>query len=181
VSSPTLNDLTLFVRDSRNNLILNSIHTCVCECVSVSVWVCVCVYVCVCPCVFFTRIILKSCFVAFLLLASSWRLLFWLLLYAHRHRSILLGAAGHIILTPVDGNGAQNMVTVQSGFWTRDLTITDPTRLRTPLTGPTLEIGLSLSELLPSGRRSISFFDYKDVCNVFHVFNTFRQKLATLS
>jgi hypothetical protein len=27
--------------------------------------------------------------------------LFWLLLYAHRHRSIL-GAAGHIILTPVN-------------------------------------------------------------------------------
>jgi hypothetical protein len=57
---------------------------------------------------------------------------FGLLLYAHRHRSISLGAAGHIILTPanqlmvmglkiwslsnpgvekpVDGNGAQNMV-----------------------------------------------------------------------
>jgi hypothetical protein len=29
-------------------------------------------------------------------------LLFWLLLYAHRHRSIL-GAAGHIILTPAMG------------------------------------------------------------------------------
>jgi hypothetical protein len=33
--------------------------------------------------------------------------LVWLLLYAHRHRSIF---------KPVDGNGAQNMVTVQSGF-----------------------------------------------------------------
>jgi hypothetical protein len=46
---------------------------------------------------------------------------FWLLLYAHRHQSIL-GVAGHIINTDtsdsVDGNanGAQNMVTVQSGF-----------------------------------------------------------------
>jgi hypothetical protein len=75
--------------------------------------------------------------------------------YAHRHRSIL-GAAGHIILPPanqffcffiryqlvedshsVDGNGAQNTVTVQSGFRTRDLSITGPTRLKTALTGPT--------------------------------------------
>jgi hypothetical protein len=46
---------------------------------------------------------------------------FWLLLYAHRHRSIL-GAAGHIIhvLTPANQlmvcTWAQNMVTVQSGF-----------------------------------------------------------------
>jgi hypothetical protein len=44
------------------------------------------------------------------------------LLYAHTHRSIL-GAAGHIILTPctseqVDVYGAQNLVTVQSGFRT---------------------------------------------------------------
>jgi hypothetical protein len=43
---------------------------------------------------------------------------FWLLLYAHKHRSIL-GAAGHIILTPANQlieMGAQNMVTVQSGL-----------------------------------------------------------------
>jgi hypothetical protein len=42
----------------------------------------------------------------------------WLLLYAHRHQSIL-GVAGHIILTPANQlmlMGAQNMVTVQSGF-----------------------------------------------------------------
>jgi hypothetical protein len=37
-----------------------------------------------------------------------------------------------------DGNGAQNMVTVQSGFRTRDFTITDPTLLPTVLTVPTL-------------------------------------------
>jgi hypothetical protein len=35
---------------------------------------------------------------------------------------------------PVDGNGAQNMVTVQSGFRTSDLLITDPTCLPTALT-----------------------------------------------
>jgi hypothetical protein len=29
---------------------------------------------------------------------------------------------------PVDGNGAQNMVTIQSGFRTRDLSIPGPTR-----------------------------------------------------
>jgi hypothetical protein len=37
---------------------------------------------------------------------------------------------------PVEGNGAQNMVTVQSGFWTRDLSIAGPTRLPPALTGP---------------------------------------------
>jgi hypothetical protein len=40
------------------------------------------------------------------------------LLYAHRHRHIL-GAPGHIILTPVNhllAMGANNMVTVQSGI-----------------------------------------------------------------
>jgi hypothetical protein len=42
------------------------------------------------------------------------------LLYAHRHQSIL-GATGHIndytdTSAPADGNVAQNMVTVQSGF-----------------------------------------------------------------
>jgi hypothetical protein len=31
---------------------------------------------------------------------------------------------------PVDGNGAQNMVTVQSGFLTKGLLITGPTRLQ---------------------------------------------------
>jgi hypothetical protein len=43
--------------------------------------------------------------------------LVWLLLYAHRRRSIL-GGVGVVTDTsePVDGNGAQNMVTVQSGF-----------------------------------------------------------------
>jgi hypothetical protein len=46
--------------------------------------------------------------------------LVWLLLFAHRHRNIL-GAASqwsHYTDTskPVDGNGAQNMVTGQSGF-----------------------------------------------------------------
>jgi hypothetical protein len=42
---------------------------------------------------------------------------FWLLLYAHKHRSIL-GAAVPITDTsePVDGNGDQIMVTVQSEF-----------------------------------------------------------------
>jgi hypothetical protein len=63
----------------------------------------------------------------------------WLLLYAHRHRSIL-GAAGlpHYTDTtePANGHGAQNMVTVQSRFRTRDLSITGPTRLPTALTGP---------------------------------------------
>jgi hypothetical protein len=38
---------------------------------------------------------------------------------------------------PVDGNGAQNMVTVQS--WFRDLLITSPRSLPTALTGPTSE------------------------------------------
>jgi hypothetical protein len=37
---------------------------------------------------------------------------------------------------PVDGNGAQNMVTVQSEFRTRDLSITGPTHIPTALTGP---------------------------------------------
>jgi hypothetical protein len=39
---------------------------------------------------------------------------------------------------PVDGNGAQIMVPVQSWFRTRDLSITGPTRLPPSLTGPTL-------------------------------------------
>jgi hypothetical protein len=40
---------------------------------------------------------------------------------------------------PVDGNGAQNMVIVQSGFRTKELSITGPTRLPSALiiTGPT--------------------------------------------
>jgi hypothetical protein len=37
----------------------------------------------------------------------------------------------------VHGNGAQNMVIVQFGFRTRDLSITGPTSLPTALTGPT--------------------------------------------
>jgi hypothetical protein len=40
--------------------------------------------------------------------------LVWLLLYAHRHRSIL-GAAGHIILTPANQLMVMRL-TVQSGF-----------------------------------------------------------------
>jgi hypothetical protein len=63
----------------------------------------------------------------------------WLLLYAHRHRSIV-GAAGHIILTPAN----QLMVmgfkiwsrSNPSGYRTRDLSITGPTSLPTALTGP---------------------------------------------
>jgi hypothetical protein len=46
--------------------------------------------------------------------------LVWLLLYAHRHRRAthISGGWSHYADTsePVDGNGAQNMVTVQSGF-----------------------------------------------------------------
>jgi hypothetical protein len=42
---------------------------------------------------------------------------------------------------PVDGNGAENMVTVQCGFRTRDLSITGPTCLPTALTGPTTLVG----------------------------------------
>jgi hypothetical protein len=38
---------------------------------------------------------------------------------------------------PVDGNGAQNMVTVQSGYRTSDLLITGPMSLLTALAGPT--------------------------------------------
>jgi hypothetical protein len=49
----------------------------------------------------------------------------WLLLYAHRHQSIL-GAAD--TSEQVDDYGTQNMDTFQSGFRTSDLTITDPTR-----------------------------------------------------
>jgi hypothetical protein len=52
---------------------------------------------------------------------------FWLLLYTHKHQNIL-GVGG--------GNGAQNMVTVQSGFRTRDLMIIGPTHLPT-VTRPT--------------------------------------------
>jgi hypothetical protein len=38
---------------------------------------------------------------------------------------------------PIDGNGAKNMVTVQTGFRTGDLSITGPTRrFATALTGP---------------------------------------------
>jgi hypothetical protein len=40
------------------------------------------------------------------------------------------------ISAPVDGNGAQKMVTVQSRFQTTELSITGPTRLPTDLTGP---------------------------------------------
>jgi hypothetical protein len=39
---------------------------------------------------------------------------------------------------PIEGNGAQNMVSVQSGFRSRDLSVTGPTRVPTALTGPTL-------------------------------------------
>jgi hypothetical protein len=39
---------------------------------------------------------------------------------------------------PVDGYGVQNMVTVQFGFRTRDLSITGPTHLPTALTRPTI-------------------------------------------
>jgi hypothetical protein len=51
---------------------------------------------------------------------GSLSLSFWLLLYAHRHQSIL-GAAD--TSEPVDGIGLQNMVTVQSGFRTSDLSM----------------------------------------------------------
>jgi hypothetical protein len=40
----------------------------------------------------------------------------------------------------VDDNGAQNMVHVQSGFRTRDISISGPTRLPTALTGHTKNI-----------------------------------------
>jgi hypothetical protein len=43
---------------------------------------------------------------------------------------------------PVDGNGAQNMVTVQTGFRIRDLSITGPMRLPTALTGPSKRVRL---------------------------------------
>jgi hypothetical protein len=61
---------------------------------------------------------------------------FWLLLYAHRHQS---GWSYYTDTSePVDGIGAQNMVTVQSGFRTSDLSITGLKRLPTApaLTGP---------------------------------------------
>jgi hypothetical protein len=53
---------------------------------------------------------------------------------------------------PVDGNGhgAQIMVTVQSGFRTRDLSISGPTRLPPALTGPTA----SLSTMVCDGSAS---------------------------
>jgi hypothetical protein len=42
---------------------------------------------------------------------------FWFLLYAHIHQSISGGWSHYTdISEPVDGNGSQNMVTVQSGF-----------------------------------------------------------------
>jgi hypothetical protein len=46
-----------------------------------------------------------------------------LLLYAHKTPKNIKGSWSHYTDTsePVDGNGAQNMVTVQSGFQTRDL------------------------------------------------------------
>jgi hypothetical protein len=59
--------------------------------------------------------------------------LLWLLLYAHRHQSIL-GTAGHIILTPANQLmviGLKNMVTVQSEFRTRDHSISGSTHLPT--------------------------------------------------
>jgi hypothetical protein len=40
---------------------------------------------------------------------------------------------------PVDGNGAQNMVTVQSGFRIIDLSTAGPTRLPTVLTRPAMK------------------------------------------
>jgi hypothetical protein len=41
---------------------------------------------------------------------------------------------------PVDGNGAQNMIIVQSEYRTSDLSITGPTSLPTALTGPALNV-----------------------------------------
>jgi hypothetical protein len=77
------------------------------------------------------------------------------LLFAHRLRSIL-GAAGRINDTvtsePVDGNGAQNMANVQSGFRTKDLSITGPTRFSPALTGPyQLEIGGEEGDVVEEG------------------------------
>jgi hypothetical protein len=70
------------------------------------------------------------------------RFLFWLglLLYARPQTpKHIRGGWSHTDTSePVDGNEAQNMVTVQSGFRTRDLLITGPTRLPTALTGPTM-------------------------------------------
>jgi hypothetical protein len=71
----------------------------------------------------------------------------WSLLYAHRHRSTL-GAASHIILTPANQLMVMGLkiwsLTVQCGYRTRDLSITDPTRLSTALTGPAKECTLEL-------------------------------------
>jgi hypothetical protein len=47
---------------------------------------------------------------------------------------------------PVDGNGAQNTVTIQSGFRTKDISITGPTRLPPALTGPAQTVDSSMKE-----------------------------------
>jgi hypothetical protein len=65
--------------------------------------------------------------------------LVWLLFYAHTHTEAYLGRLVTLYTDtnkPVDGNRAQDiMVTVRSGFRTKDLSITGPTRLITALTG----------------------------------------------
>jgi hypothetical protein len=121
----------------------------------------------------------------------------WLLLYAHRQQSIL-GAAAHIILfvlvialrpqtpthfsgwshyadvsEPVDSNGAQDVVTVQSGFRTRDLSITGPTRLPPALTEPTCHVTLLLSVDIEWRHRWVFFFfGLDDRKNNENVYNT---------
>jgi hypothetical protein len=63
----------------------------------------------------------------------------WLLLYAHSHRNIHMfwGTWSHYtdISEPVDGNGSQNMITVQSGFNQQPFDYW-PMSLSTALTGP---------------------------------------------
>jgi hypothetical protein len=63
---------------------------------------------------------------------------FWVIALRPQAPKHIRGGWSHYTDTsePVDGNGAQNMVTVQSGFRTRDLSITGPTRLPPTLTRP---------------------------------------------
>jgi hypothetical protein len=78
----------------------------VCVCVCVSACVCVCARARVCVCVCLTCLRTRACVYVYLracecVCAQFGLVWFCLLLYAHRHRSIL-GAAGHIILTPAN-------------------------------------------------------------------------------
>jgi hypothetical protein len=72
-------------------------------------------------------------------------IMFWLLLYAHTHRSIL-GAAGHVILTQdededeVDGNGGSKYGHCPIRVSNQGPSEFNPTRLPTELTGPNLQI-----------------------------------------